>query len=254
MIQGIFALNFEALGKQVGSGFAVFDNGKIRGGDAEFVYDGTYHCNESSNSDSISFTAKVLVQYYKGINLAIFGKMTRFPIELSGVFTADKLLAHGEIKKFGSEEVDLKGTKIDDLRLETLEINEWKFLDQNFNFEKEDIRHTLNSAFALYQDKCYVDATNLVFSLTKSIVFYLLEKTSDKNVQHASCLEEIDILVENGLISSKMKSLMQALAASDNVLNKKLNSPEDCAFPLCAMAFSLVDKLLSNTRINDLCQ
>jgi T3SS negative regulator,GrlR len=245
MIQGIFALSFESEEKQVGSGFAVFIDGKIRGGDAEFVYDGAYHYRESSSADSIPFTAKVIVQYYKGINLAIFGKMTRFPIELSGVFTAGELLAHGKIKKFGTEEVNLKGIKIDDLQLDILAANEWKFLDQSFSLEKEDLHRTLNLALAFYQSKCYVDATNLVFSVIKSMVFYLLKKNSDKNIQHVSCLEEIDMLVENGLISSKMKSLIQALASSNNVLNKKLNSPEDCAFPLCAMAFSLVDKLLS---------
>lgn len=238
MTKGIFALSFESEEKQIGSGFAVFIDGKITGGDTEFVYRGTYHCNESSSPDLIPFTAKVIVQYYKGINLAIFGKMTRFPIELSGVFTAEELLAHGTIKKFGNEDVDLKGTKIDDLQLEILEKNEW------VNIENKNIFYTVSSAIDLYHKKCYVDATNMIISVIEPVLFCLFENFSNESVKCTSVLDKINILAGNGLISSKIESSLPALFASNNVLDKKVNSPEDCAFPLSIMAFSLLDKLL----------
>jgi T3SS negative regulator,GrlR len=240
MTQGIFALSFESDEKQIGSGFAVFIDGKITGGDTEFVYHGTYHCNESSSPDLIPFTAKVIVQYYKGINLAIFGKMTRFPIELSGMFTAEELLAHGNIKKFGNEDVDLKGTKIDDLQLEILEKNKWI----NFNVKDKNIFHTVNSAIDLHQKNCYIDATNMIISVIELVIFCLFENFSNESVKCISFLDKINILAGNGFISSKIKSSLLALFASNNVLDKKMNSPEDCAFPLSIMAFSLLDKLL----------
>lgn len=238
MTKGIFALSFESEEKQIGSGFAVFIDGKITGGDTEFVYHGTYHCSESTSPDLIPFTAKVIVQYYKGINLAIFGKMTRFPIELSGVFTAEELLAHGTIKKFGNEDVDLKGTKIDDLQLEILEKNEWA------NVKNKNIFNTVSSAIDLYQKNCYVDATNMIISVIELVIFCLFENFSNESVKCISFLDKVNILADNGLISSKIESSLPALFASNNILDKKINSPEDCAFPLSIMAFSLLDKLL----------
>jgi hypothetical protein len=244
MTEGIFSLSFEADGKQLGSGFAAFKDGTIRGGDTDFLYKGTYSLDEKNSDSAPHFEAEVSVQYYKGINLAIFGKMTQFPIEISGVFTPKGISGHGIMMKFGKDEIDLNGVKIDDFQSEIAIKERYGFLDRQStsNFSQND-RYLL-SALAAYHENNYIDATNLAYTAIESIVRQLPFAIDRAGTSQHSFLNLIDALLEQKAIPKTLYDPIHALISSDRVLNKKSKSPEDCAFPLCIMAFNSLAKLL----------
>jgi T3SS negative regulator,GrlR len=244
MTEGIFSLSFEADLKQLGSGFAAFKDGKIRGGDAEFLYNGTYSLDGAVSDSAPHFKAEVSVQYYKGINLAIFGKMTQFPIEISGVFTDEGISGHGKIMKFGNDEIDLNGVKIDDFQSEIAIKERYSFLDrQSISICSQSDQYLL-SALAAYHENNYIDATNLAYTAIESIVRQLPIEIDRSGKSQHSFLNLIDALLKKNAIAKTLYDPIHALAISEKVLNKKLKSPEDCAFPLCIMAFNSLAKLL----------
>lgn len=244
MTEGIFSLSFEADGKQLGSGFAAFKDGKIRGGDAEFLYNGTYSVNETASASDPHFKAEVSVQYYKGINLAIFGKMTQFPIEVSGVFTDECISAHGKIMRFSNDEIDLNGVKIDNFQSEVAIKERYSFLERRSISNGSQSDRYLLSALAAYHENNYIDATNLALTAIESIVRQLAISFDLPEKKYDSFLNVIEALLEKKAIAKTLYAPIHALISSEKVLNKKLKSPEDCAFPLCIMAFNSLAKLL----------
>ncbi|PSB50348.1 GrlR family regulatory protein [Chamaesiphon polymorphus] len=244
MTEGIFSLSFEADGKQLGSGFAAFKDGTIRGGDTDFLYNGTYRLDEKNSDSAPHFEAKVSVQYYKGINLAIFGKMTQFPIEISGIFTPEGISGHGIMTKFGKDEIDLNGVKIDDFQSEIAIKERYGLLDRQSIANGSQNDRNLLSALAAYHENNYIDATNLAYTAIESIVRQLPFAIDNSGKSQQSLLNLMDALLEQKAIAKTLYDPIHALISSDRVLNKKLKSPEDCAFPLCIMAFNSLAKLL----------
>jgi hypothetical protein len=244
--EGVFSLRFESDKEQMGKGFAVFKDGRIRGGDEEFMYGGTYVLEPAAAGSEINFQANVTVQYYKGINLAILGKMTRFPVELSGVFTPEKLFAHGKIKKFGSDAVDLHGLKLDDFQEAVFVGNEHVAFQALCSGMNAESRRQVDTVVALCQQGSYIDATNTMMIMIDSLVSSLLLNNGGSNgAQSGHLRERLNILVNRGVISDQLPELAQVLADSEKILTKKSNAPEDCAFPLCTIAFNLLQSLLT---------
>jgi T3SS negative regulator,GrlR len=243
MTEGIFSLIFESEQKQVGGGFAAFKDGRIRGGDAEFSYDGTYSLSETDQDSAPHFKAKISAQYYKGINLAIFGKIARIPMEISGVFTPEGISGNGTVTKIGTNEVNLNGVKIDEFQSETKE--QWSLLSRPAISMSAAYDQYLTSALTTYQEGKYVDATNSAYAAIELIIRQLPVNLSNQpEKKDPNFLHLIDDLIEKDAGAAVLYKPIHALASSDEVLNKKSKSPENCAFPLCVMAFNTLEKLL----------
>jgi hypothetical protein len=241
MTEGIFNLSFSSDNENIGNGFASFENGKIRGGNEEFSYHGTYNLGQQSKENTVAFDAKISVQYYKGINLAILGKIAKFPIEISGIFIVDHISANGMVMKFDKSEINLDGFKIDDLPSIDQSQACWMFLNYASELIEDADKLQLTSAFDAYQYGQYVRATNTAYAVINRIINRLSHRN---NIEANNLMRKIDILIDKNILPEILKAPLSALANSGEILDKKSKSPEDCAFPLCIMAFNSLDKLV----------
>jgi hypothetical protein len=218
MTEGIFDLSFFSDNENIGNGFASFKNGKIRGGNEEFSYYGTYDLGQQSKDYAVAFDAKISVQYYKGINLAILGKIAQFPVEMSG---AD-------------------GFKIDDLPLTDQSHACWMFLSCTSELMEDADKLQLTAAFDAYQCGQYVKATSIAYAVVNKIIDRLFYEAHENNIEVNNLTSKINILIDINVLPRILRPPLVALASS----SKKSKSPEDCAFPLCIMAFNSLDKLV----------
>jgi hypothetical protein len=244
MTEGIFNLLFSSDNEIISSGFAAFKNGKIKGGNEEFSYHGVYSLHQQIQEQKIAFDANISVQYYKGINLAILGKIAQFPVEISGVFTADKIHANGKIMKFDRDEINLDGVKIDDL----LSIDQsgacGMFSSYSSSLVDHIDRQQLITAFDAYQYGHYVNATNAAYSVISRVIDRLFCEVHESNVEIRNLMDKTNVLIDRNIVPNILKAPLTALVGSDKVLDKKYKSPENCAFPLCIIAFNSLDKLV----------
>ncbi len=238
MTEGVFKLFFESDHEQLGSGLAVFKNGEIKGGNTEFLYSGNYQLASQNPDLSTSFNADVTIQYYKGINLALFGKLTRFSAKFSGIFTSNTLVANNKNR---AEFINLKGIKIDDVQDSFLD-KLWGDSD-SLDFVNGEDAILIKTAISLYKNGCYAGAANKIISVIDIVICQWLLTAKEESKIHFTFSEKINVLVEKNIISKKILSLLTELVTHEKILSKQMNSPNDCAFPLCVIAFNSLNQL-----------
>ncbi|MHA1536582.1 MAG: hypothetical protein ACTSUD_03420 [Alphaproteobacteria bacterium] len=91
-VESLWTLEFQTVNEWNNGGVAVFETGRIFGGDSCFYYLGTYTVSEKQ------VLAKVAVQHYFGENYTAFGdKIDAYVVELMGTLDGD--LIGGTMKR-----------------------------------------------------------------------------------------------------------------------------------------------------------
>ena len=109
MFSGIYRVTFKSSLGISGGGLAVFDNGKINGGDSSYVYRGKY------SFDGENITAEILVSHYQGSKNSVFGSLDEFNLSLIGEVSNDTLITIGSIVGQPQVTISIHGKKAADL-------------------------------------------------------------------------------------------------------------------------------------------
>lgn len=78
MIEALWSVEFGSNVQMQGAGVAVFETGRILGGDAGYYYVGSYKIKDSA------ITADIKVVNYRGQSTSIFGPIPEFNLSVSG--------------------------------------------------------------------------------------------------------------------------------------------------------------------------
>lgn len=110
MKNGIYHVQFDAQGRH-GGGLAVFENGKINGGDPSYLYLGRYELA----GDMVKATLKI--KRWNPSGNSVFGNVPEFDLQLSGFYKlgSDTFNASGNIPNQPAMTIMVSGTKKSDL-------------------------------------------------------------------------------------------------------------------------------------------
>jgi hypothetical protein len=263
MTDGVFKLIVVSEQEEIKCGFATFKDGKIRGGDNDFSCNGTYSLESPFNhvgialdeketcKENIDFNAKINIFYHKGLNFTILKKITSATVELSGTFAISNFSACGKVKKIKNLVIDLNGIKIVDSNIESSIDNETNILNNAASLIGTGNSVLIKQAIALYKDNSYVDATNALLFVIRFVINKLSIEEKAGESRHDNFLDMAMLLIERNIISRDLYIPIEGLFTSDKLLRKNNSSSEDCASPLCIMAFDSLIKLLENKKISD---
>jgi hypothetical protein len=109
MLPGIYSVHFQSSLGEFGFGIAVFDNGKINGGDLSHLYKGTY------NLDEKAIRMEVLVSQYRDIQKSVFGSLNHFTLKLTGDASDDGFNATGSVTGQPQLNITVTGNRVSEL-------------------------------------------------------------------------------------------------------------------------------------------
>jgi len=109
MIDGIYHASFKSNLGDFGEGLFVADHGRLHGGDATYLYYGTY----STYAGSV--TANVYVKHYRGTKNSIFGNLTSFQLNLKGATSDSQLRLSGTVVGTPHLQITLNAVKVSSL-------------------------------------------------------------------------------------------------------------------------------------------
>lgn len=104
MVEALWTAEFVSSTGRAGIGVAVFDNGRLYGGDTSYFFIGSY----TLSGDSI--TVDVHVTHYAGLPSNIFGPLEEAHLSLSGTVTQDAFTLTGHTKET-KDKADFKLTR-----------------------------------------------------------------------------------------------------------------------------------------------
>jgi hypothetical protein len=120
----------------------------------------------------------------------------------------------------------------------------WMFLSCTSELMEDADKLQLTAAFDAYQCGQYVKATSIAYAVVNKIIDRLFYEAHENNIEVNNLTSKINILIDINVLPRILRPPLVALASSSKILDKKSKSPEDCAFPLCIMAFNSLDKLV----------
>jgi len=91
MIEALWSVEFISNLQGAGAGVAVFETGRVLGGDAGFTYIGTYQANGGT------LKAEVVVSKYNATGFSVFGDLQKFTLRLEGVPKHDTFDVQGYV-------------------------------------------------------------------------------------------------------------------------------------------------------------
>lgn len=91
MIEALWSVEFVSNVEGVGAGVAVFETGRVLGGDSAFTYIGTY----KSNSGALE--AEIVVSKYHNNGFSVFGDLQKFTLHLTGIPKHDTFDVQGHV-------------------------------------------------------------------------------------------------------------------------------------------------------------
>lgn len=106
MTEGMYFVQFASSIGVVGEGLIVLANGLIHGGDAQYLYRGTY----AQYGDSI--VANLVVSHYRGIPNSVFGPLRTFRLTLRGTYGNNVLSLVGNVVENSSFVISISGSKV----------------------------------------------------------------------------------------------------------------------------------------------
>lgn len=93
MIEALWSVEFKTDKNYGGSGIAVFENGRVLGGDATYYYVGSYQIKDGVASASLE------VIHYAGPLNNVFGAFKKVSLTLSGEIGHDSFVVSGTAKE-----------------------------------------------------------------------------------------------------------------------------------------------------------
>jgi len=110
MLSGIYSVAFESNQHAFGTGVAVFtDDGKVGGGDDNYVYHGALAVNGETASGTVR------IAHYQGELNSIFPGVNQYDLVLSGNVSGPNITLTGTMVEHPGMTVSLRCTKICDL-------------------------------------------------------------------------------------------------------------------------------------------
>lgn len=91
MLEALWSLEFISNMQAAGSGVVVMETGRVLGGDAQYIYVGTYKIHNSQAHSRIKVT------HYANEPFSIFGPIKEFELELTGTPAHDKFEMQGHV-------------------------------------------------------------------------------------------------------------------------------------------------------------
>ena len=113
MLNGIYHASFQSNLGDFGGGLFVAENGRLHGGDATYLYLGTYAAYAGA------VTADVITKHYKGPKNSIFGSLTSFKLCLRGAVADPQLRLSGIVEGAPHLQITLQAIKVSDLVRDT---------------------------------------------------------------------------------------------------------------------------------------
>lgn len=92
MLEALWSVEFISNVQGSGGGVAVFETGRILGGDATYIYVGSYSTNGSG-----LLKADITVSNYRGSLNSVFGNIPKFTLHLEGIPKPDTFDVHGHM-------------------------------------------------------------------------------------------------------------------------------------------------------------
>jgi hypothetical protein len=105
MLEALWSVEFDSNVNDFGAGVAVFESGRILGGDSCYTYVGSYNVVNSS------LDAKIKVTHYAGKPHSIFGPASEFNLVLTGVPSQASFKAVGHVKENPELKIAMKLTR-----------------------------------------------------------------------------------------------------------------------------------------------
>lgn len=109
MLSGIYSVQFSSNLGDFGLGIAVFDKGKINGGDLTYLYRGKY------NIEGQAIESEISVSHYQGQRNSVIGSLDRFTLHLTGEASNDKFTLTGNVTEQPQGIITITGTKVAEL-------------------------------------------------------------------------------------------------------------------------------------------
>lgn len=91
MLEALWSVEFISNVQGSGGGVAVFETGRILGGDASYTYVGSYSVNGNG------LKADITVANYRGTPNSVFGNIPKFTLHLEGMPKSDTFDVHGHM-------------------------------------------------------------------------------------------------------------------------------------------------------------
>lgn len=105
MLEALWSVEFESNLGRLGTGVAVFETGRILGGDAHYLYVGSYD-NEHGKTK-----ANVRVTLYAGPPNSIFGSLKEYHLILEGEAKHDVFDLRGHLKEEPNRKIKVELTR-----------------------------------------------------------------------------------------------------------------------------------------------
>ncbi len=109
MKPGIYLVTFQSSLGNFGSGIVVIDNGKVHGGDAGFVYLGTYKDNPPNG------TASITIKNFDPQHHSVFGALNHCGLTLTGTASASSFSLSGNVTQQPDLRIAVSGRMISEL-------------------------------------------------------------------------------------------------------------------------------------------
>ena len=109
MFEALWSVEFVSSQGVYGAGVAIFETGRIFGGDAQYFYIG----KTDLKGDIVH--ADLEVTHYAGQPSSIFGLASKFHLKLSGKVQAPVMDLHGHLVEDPSQKIHIRCTKRADL-------------------------------------------------------------------------------------------------------------------------------------------
>jgi len=106
MLQGIYAVKFISNGGDFGVGIAIFDNNKIKGGDASYLYEGEYSLKGQAMRSTI------VVSHYEGLAESVVGSLESFTLNVVGQADFQGFTLEGSVADQPEKTMTITGKKV----------------------------------------------------------------------------------------------------------------------------------------------
>lgn len=105
MIEALWSVEFVSNSNITGAGVAVFETGRILGGDGNYFYIGSYQIVNGQ------VAADIKVTHYSGIPHSVFGHLQQFDLSLTGTIAHAKFLVAGNLVQNPNQKIVIQLTR-----------------------------------------------------------------------------------------------------------------------------------------------
>lgn len=107
MLEALWSVEFISNLGATGAGVVVLETERVLGGDAQYIYVGSYNLNPSTGL----VTAQLKVTHFAGQASSVFGNAREFNLQLSGKPNIQQFEFHGQVVERPDLEIGIRLTR-----------------------------------------------------------------------------------------------------------------------------------------------